>query len=329
MKKPTKNSAESCPRCGELRCRVPARKNYDHAFRVTPEYRESLPDMMGPAGAIQGADVPLQQVGVSNFRLPLRFAVKGGAARELPASVTGTVSLGTGVKGINMSRIVRTFYEFAGKTFSPELLPRILAAYRKQIGSAEARLRVKFSYPILQHALRSGLEGWQFYECAYEGLLGTDGRARRLIHFDFVYSSACPCSDELSEHARHRRGIYSIPHSQRSKARVSVEIAEGKKLAIEDLQKLCVAALSTETQVMVKREDEQAFAELNGAFSKFVEDAARLLHQQLDADKRIADFQIVCAHLESLHSHDAVAVVVKGVRGGFRGDFADFGSLVC
>jgi GTP cyclohydrolase I len=58
---------------------------------------------------------------------------------------------------------------------------------------------VKFSYPILQHALRSGLEGWQFYECAYEGLLGTDGRARRLIHFDFVYSSACPCSDELSD----------------------------------------------------------------------------------------------------------------------------------
>ena len=329
MKKPAKKSTESCPRCGEPSCRVPARKTYDHAFRVTPEYRESLPDMMGPAGAIQGADVPLQQVGVSNFRLPLRFAVKGGAARELPASVTGTVSLGTGVKGINMSRIVRTFYEFAGKTFSPELLPRILAAYRKQIGSAEARLRVKFSYPILQRALRSGLEGWQFYECAYEGLLGADGRARRLIHFDFVYSSACPCSDELSEHARHGRGIYSIPHSQRSKARVSVEIAAGKKLAIEDLRTLCVAALSTETQVMVKREDEQAFAELNGAYSKFVEDAARLLHQQLDADKRIADFQVVCAHLESLHSHDAVAVVVKGVRGGFRGDFADFGSLIC
>jgi hypothetical protein len=55
MKKPTKKSAESCPRCGEAHCRVPARKVYDPAFRVTPEYRESLPDMMGPAGQIQGA----------------------------------------------------------------------------------------------------------------------------------------------------------------------------------------------------------------------------------------------------------------------------------
>lgn len=329
MKKSAQKSADSCPRCGTAGCHVPARKAYDPAFRVTPEYRESLPDMMGPAGQIQGADVPIQQVGVSNFRLPLRFAVKGGAARELPASVTGTVSLGAGAKGINMSRIVRTFYRFSKKTFSPELLPKILAAYRKELGSPEARLRVRFSYPILQPALRSGLAGWQFYECVYEGLLGADDQPRRRIHFDFVYSSACPCSDELSEHARTGRGIYSIPHSQRSKARVSVEVAEGKKLAIEDLQKLCLAALSTETQVMVKREDEQAFAELNGAYSKFVEDAARLLHAQLDADPRIADFQVACAHLESLHSHDAVAVIVKGVRGGFRGDFTDFDALIC
>ncbi len=329
MKKSTKKSAPTCPRCGETHCRVPARREYDPQFRVTPEYRESLPDMMGPAGQIQGADVPIQQVGVSNFRLPLRFAVKGGAARELEASVTGTVSLGAGAKGINMSRIVRTFYTFEEKTFTPDLLPRILAAYRKELGSREARLRVRFAYPIRQPALRSGLAGWQYYECAYEGIMDATGRARRLIHFDFVYSSACPCSDELSEHARHGRGIYSIPHSQRSKARVTVELAEGRKLAVEDLQKLCAAALNTETQVMVKREDEQAFAELNGAFSKFVEDAARLLHRHLDADKRIADFQVACAHLESLHSHDAVAVIVKGVKGGFRGEFSDFGALVC
>ena len=329
MKKPTKKNEQACPRCGTVHCHVPARRAYDPQFRVTPEYRESLPDMMGPAGQIQGADVPIQQVGVSNFRLPLRFAVKGAAVRELPASVTGTVSLGSGAKGINMSRIVRTFYTFAERTFTVDLLPRILAAYRRQLGSEEARLLVRFSYPIRQPALRSGLAGWQFYECAFEGRLDAAGRVRRLIHFDFVYSSACPCSDELSEHARHGRGIYSIPHSQRSKARVIAEVAEGCKLTIEDLQKLCRAALHTETQVMVKREDEQAFAELNGAYSKFVEDAARLLHQQLDADKRIADFQVTCAHLESLHSHDAVAVVAKGVRGGFRGDFSDFGSLLC
>jgi GTP cyclohydrolase I len=91
----------------------------------------------------------------------------------------------------------------------------------------------------------------------------------------------------------------------------------------------CANALKTETQVMVKREDEQAFAELNGAHIKFVEDAARLLYRELGTDKRIVDFQVACAHLESLHSHDAVSVICKGVKGGFTADFSDFQSLIC
>jgi len=108
-----------------------------------------------------------------------------------------------------------------------------------------------------------------------------------------------------------KRGAYTVPHSQRSKARVTLEEVEGRKIWIEDIHALCLRALQTETQVMVKREDEQAFAELNGAYLKFVEDAARLLYQVFDADKRIADFRIACSHLESLHSHDAVSVIAN------------------
>ncbi len=80
---------------------------------------------------------------------------------------------------------------------------------------------------------------------------------------------------------------------------------------------------------MVKQEDEQAFAELNGIYIKFVEDAARLLYRELAGDKRIMDFQAACSHLESLHSHDAVSVICKGMKGGLRADFSDFQSLVC
>jgi GTP cyclohydrolase I len=110
---------------------------------------------------------------------------------------------------------------------------------------------------------------------------------------------------------------------------VVVELAAGASLRIEDLQAHLLAGLKTETQVMVKREDEQAFAEMNGAHIKFVEDAARLVFEQLNADRRIRDFQVACSHLESLHSHDAVSVIAKGVPGGFRADFMDFSSMVC
>ena len=73
------------------------------------------------------------------------------------------------------------------------------------------------------------------------------------------------------------------------------------------------AAVPTETQVMVKREDEQAFAELNAANPIFVEDAARLLLRGASkADARIGDFRVIASHQESLHSHDAISLLTEG-----------------
>jgi GTP cyclohydrolase I len=304
-------------------------RRFDEKHRPTAAEMAELPDMMCAVDAIQGANVPIQQVGVSNFKLPLKFAVKRGQPVVLETSVTGSVSLQADLKGINMSRIVRSFYDHADRVFSLDVLERILAGYRRKVGSLEARIKLSFSYPILQHSLRSGLAGHQFYKVAFEGMMDREGRFRKFVHFDFVYSSACPCSAELSEHARDTRGAYAIPHSQRSKARVIVEVAPGRKLAIEDLHAHCLRALRTETQVMVKREDEQAFAEMNGAYIKFVEDAARLVYERLVSDARVHDFQVACSHLESLHSHDAISVICKGVPGGFAADFNDFQSLIC
>ncbi len=308
----------------------PLKHHYDADFRVTPDYRASLPDVQNAAVAdIQGAHVPIVQVGVSGFRLPLRYLTAENTQATLETTVTGTVALPSEQKGINMSRIMRGFYEFKDRVFTPNLLEEILLRYKQELNTTRARLKIAFHYPLLQPSLRSGLAGYQYYQVAYEGSICDLNWFRQYIHFDFVYSSACPCSAELTEHARDARAVYGIPHSQRSKARLSVEVQPGATLAIEDLHAHCRQALQTETQVLVRREDEQAFAELNGAFPKFVEDAARLLYERLDADRRIRDFQIVCAHLESLHSHDAVAVVSKGLPGGFDASFTDFASLVC
>ena len=304
-------------------------KSYDPEFVPSDEYRSSMPDMQNAsAQAIFGANVPIFKVGISNFRLPLRYITESSDTQMLETSVTGTVSLEANQKGINMSRIMRVFYTFQERIFTPDTLHEVLLQYQKELNTQRAELKLDFNYPLLKPSLRSGLEGWQYYKCAFEAKLNGSGRFQKFIHFDFIYSSACPCSSELGEHARERRNVYTIPHSQRSTARVSVEVAEGKHLAIEDIQRLCLAALKTETQVMVKREDEQAFAEMNGANTKFVEDAARLMYEQLDSEARIVDFQVACAHLESLHSHDAVAVISKGVPGGFTGTFDDFKSLV-
>ena len=304
-------------------------RTFDATFKPDVAYQNSLPDMMEAVNAADGARVPIQQVGCANFRLPLKFRASNGKIHILETSVTGTVSLQAGLKGINMGRIMRSFYEHEEEVFNFDVLRRLLAKYQRKIDTFDARIKLSFSFPIRQKSLRSRLSGWQYYRVAFEGTMDRKGKYRRFIDFDFVYSSTCPCSAELAEHARNTRGVFATPHAQRSKARVRVELAAGRSLTIEDLQTHCVNALKTETQVMVKREDEQAFAELNGAHIKFVEDAARLLYREFGADKRIVDFQVACAHLESLHSHDAVSVICKGLKGGFTAEFSDFQSLIC
>jgi len=76
-------------------------------------------------------------------------------------------------------------------------------------------------------------------------------------------------------------------------------------------------ALATPVQTAVKREDEQAFAKLNGENLMFCEDAGRRIKLALNNNPDFLDFWARAAHYESLHAHDAVAVVTKGVRGGF------------
>ncbi|MDE3028390.1 MAG: GTP cyclohydrolase I FolE2, partial [Paracoccaceae bacterium] len=285
---------------------------YPSDFTADAAYMASLPDLQnGPASLIVGARQQIQHVGISNFRLPIRFHTRDNSDLTLETSVTGTVSLEAEKKGINMSRIMRSFYAHSERTFSFAVIEAALDDYKSNLESFDARIQMRFSFPMKVRSLRSGLQGYQYYDIALE-LVEQAGVRKRIMHLDYVYSSTCPCSLELSEHARQYRNQLATPHSQRSVARLSVELRDGPRLWFEDLVDLCRRAVPTETQVMVKREDEQAFAELNGANPIFVEDAARSFCAVLLAEPRVGDFRIVASHQESLHSHDAVSVLTQG-----------------
>ena len=288
-------------------------RHYPAEFRVDENYRQTLPDLQnGPESLIKGAHEHIQHVGISNFRLPIQYQTRDNGNLSLETSVTGTVSLEADKKGINMSRIMRSFYQHSETVFSLGVVEAALDDYITDLHSFDARIMLRFSFPMKTPSLRSGLSGYQYYDVAME-LVEKDGVRQKFMHMDYVYSSTCPCSLELSEHARITRNQLATPHSQRSVARVSLEILPDQSILwFEDLIDIMRSAVVTETQVMVKREDEQAFAELNAANPIFVEDAARLFCQALQKDKRIGDFRVVASHQESLHSHDAVSILTQG-----------------
>ena len=290
----------------------PLSRDYNDSFEASSEYVETLPDLQnGEPSLIRGSKKQIQHVGISNFKMPLRYKSADGNLLTLETSVTGTVSLEANKKGINMSRIMRSFYKHSEDTFNFKVVENALSDYKEDLDSLDARIQIRFSFPMLKKSLRSSLEGFQYYNVALE-VLDVENVCSNIVHLDYVYSSTCPCSLELSEHARSERGQLATPHSQRSIARISALVAPNKSFSIEEMILLCRKAIPTETQVMVKREDEQAFAELNASNPIFVEDAARLLCEQLQGFGSVTDFRVVVNHQESLHSHDAVSVLING-----------------
>ena len=196
---------------------------YDADYKPTKKDIKTFPDIQnGRSSLIQGTPVAIQQVGIHNFRLPLKYDKREGGDIELETKVTGTVSLAAHKKGINMSRIMRSFYDHKDEIFSIDKIKDVLETYKNNLKCFDSKIMLKISYPIKQNSLRSGLEGYQYYDVVFEGELTKDGEFKKYIHFDFVYSSACPCSFELSEHAEKYRNRATVPHSQRSVARGSV-----------------------------------------------------------------------------------------------------------
>lgn len=290
------------------------KREYDASFVPSQEYLDSMPDL-------QNSDftgIPIDFVGIHNFHVPIRIKEKGGDTQEVMASITGTVSLDANHAGINMSRIIRTFYKSKDDIFDINKLEEVLRNYQKDLKTFDAHILMNFKYRIWQDALRSVKDdgtpegGWQYYNITFDCNLDHNKEFKKIMWMDYIYSSACPCSTALSEHAALTRGVYGIPHSQRSVARIGVEFNED--IWIEDMLDMCNNALKTETLVFCKRQDEQAFAELNGSHRKFVEDAIRYLADELNKDQRVLDYKVICSHQESLHSHDAVAVITKGKR---------------
>lgn len=292
---------------------MPPSRAYPADFRPDAAYLADLPDLQnGPASLIVGARRPIQHVGISDFHLPIRYQTRDGGEVTLETAVTGTVSLDANRKGINMSRIMRSFYAHAERATSLSVIESALKDYRTDHESLGARILMRTRYPMRVEALRSELAGWQYYALALELVERGDERLR-IMHLDYIYSSTCPCSLELSEHARASRNQLATPHSQRSCARLSVVMRpEGGKLWFEDLIEAARRAVPTETQVMVKRVDEQAFAELNAAHPIFVEDAVRAFAEQVMAMPAVGDFRVIASHQESLHSHDAVSLLTEG-----------------
>lgn len=312
----------------------------------------SMPDIANEPHS--GPNSPLNWVGMSAIELPVFLLNSAKEKIQSLAKVQAYVNLiDPNSKGIHMSRLYLILDEkLSSDLLTPQLLAEIVnefAASHSDI-SSNAYLECRLNYFEKRSSLLSDNTGWKNYNVrtitSYRnGDIETD------LTVEIPYSSTCPCSAALARQLIQKgftekfgedgkvelsavrdwlgtsEGIRATPHSQRSIAQVRVKLDDNcQELPISTLIDEVEEALQTPVQAAVKREDEQEFARLNAANLMFCEDAARRIFAKLNADEQVQDFWIRVNHMESLHPHDAVAVVVKGVEGGYRDDPREFPS---
>lgn len=306
---------------------------------------KDMPDVAATTLASKAAQ--LDWVGMSEIHLPVQVQDSLAATPQIvDASIQAYVNLlNTASRGIHMSRL----YLLLGEIFSKQaldtasvthLLDEFLATHEEL--SSQAFVEFKFNYLVERKALKSEYSGWKSYPVRLRATKGDTGLTLEL-YVDVFYSSTCPCSAALarqliSDTFRQRfadqeavslddavawlsqeQGISATPHSQRSIAevRVVLDTDSVNALPIVELINVVENALQTPVQTAVKREDEQEFARLNAENLMFCEDAARKVQKVLDVQPTYKDFWLRVNHLESLHAHNAVAIVTKNVAGGY------------
>jgi GTP cyclohydrolase I len=302
-----------------------------------------MPDVANDARpVVAGA---LDWVGMGEIAIPVTMPPSSGQATALPARVTAYVNLHRAdARGIHMSRLYRHIDRTLGaEPLSPHALRHLLREFLDSHAdlSDRALVRVRFDLPLRRPALASDASGWKLYPVALTALLERN-EFRLEAAFEVLYSSTCPSSAALARQLIQQRfaarfgagqppdrdavlqwlgseeGICATPHAQRSAAEIRVRLLPSfSDLPLAELIDLAEGALRTPVQAAVKREDEQAFARLNGENLMFCEDAARRLRHALAAEAHVADFWIRATHFESLHPHDAVAIATRGMPGGY------------
>ena len=312
--------------------------------RASGQVQALMPDVASHA-EVQVAG-KLDWVGMNAIELPVFLDGDDGQRVQTNARVNAFVNLNEPDKrGIHMSRLyLHLDRALAEHAVTPAALQDLLRDFLSSHAdlSTRAMVRLDFNYLVRRRSLVSDNSGWKQYPISLIATL--DGQGFELeMAFQVIYSSTCPCSAALARQLIQQQfakdfpagkaldyqavvdwlgteeGICATPHSQRSSADVRIKL-DDRLAAFPFIEMIDVVedALKTPVQAAVKREDEQAFAHLNGQNLMFCEDSARRLQIALCGATRVKDFWVRCRHYESLHPHNAVAIVTRGVAGGYK-----------
>ncbi len=242
--------------------------------------------------------IPIDRVGVRNLRFPLRIRDRDQAEQHTVATVALAVDLPHQYKGTHMSRFVEVLH-----AHGTELTVASMAGMPKELLSRlhaeKAHVEFRFPYFRSKAAPATGAKGLLDYGVVFEVNADAD-KTDFVVTVEVPVTTLCPCSKAISA-----RGA----HNQRGLVTLSVRFTD--PVWIEELIELAETSASSQLYSVLKRPDEKLVTEAAYDNPVFVEDLVRNIAVKANAHPKITWYRVEAENYESIHNHNAWAVVEK------------------
>lgn len=244
-----------------------------------------------------GRGVAIDQVGIASVKYPVSL-MDGQLAQAGIAEFDITVALTSVKRGTHMSRMVELIRDHLTE-LDPRRLPIVLKAAADAFEASAVRISAEIQFATEVAAPITGYSSYQVHGLRFEACLSEAGVEIQSTVTSEI-TSLCPCSKAISDYGA---------HNQRSKVGLTtVGTADTPyPISATEAVELIRSIGSAPVYPLVKRSDERYIT--MQAFDRpvFVEDMVRDL--SIACHQRQVKHRIDVRNLESIHSHDAIALI--------------------
>lgn len=241
--------------------------------------------------------IEIDEVGISGLRYPVSFE-DGLICQESIADIDVTVRLPSNRRGTHMSRMVALAHDRL-RRLDPRSLPHTLKIGADLLEAPALTVKIGLPLSMTVTAPASGAESHHVFDVRLEGTWD-NGATTVTTSVMTEVTSLCPCSKAISDYGA---------HNQRSRITLSV-MGHGDTpypLGAQEALRLLERSASAPIVPLVKRPDERILTMQAYDHPAFVEDMVREVSGA--CRERGLPHTVRVRNFESIHSHDAVALV--------------------
>ena len=244
-------------------------------------------------------NLPIDRVGVKSLRFPVEVREKSGGVQRTVATVALAVDLPHHYKGTHMSRFVEILNSH-GNCLDVRSMASLPQELLERLDARRAHVSFQFPFFRSKSAPVTKKEGLLDYEVRFEVDAEKEDGVDFVLTVMVPVTTLCPCSKAISS-----RGA----HNQRGMVTYAIRFSE--TVWIEDAVDLVERSASSELYSLLKRPDEKEVTERAYDHPVFVEDLVRNVASRSEAHGMITWYRIEAENFESIHNHNAYAVIEK------------------